>query len=185
MSEAVGAGLPESVVGVDAAEKVGRFKVSVAEVNRLMPNVALKNGPTDTRGRPWRDGTTYVEASFVRDWIASVESRVMGRLPVIERIREGSRLMGLVVSAGHDVVLNGAGSYTYAAAGPEKAGLNDTTSYAEVLWRRYEEGLAALEESFKRWRREFPDDVDDVASVNGLPGSGVFPPPVFRDGMRW
>lgn len=164
------------------------FLVSVRDVVQLVDtlSIAVGNDGQDQHGGRLRAGETYLSEAQVREWIVDVASRVKTRLAKFHRVRPGTTLWLRLSQSGHDVVANGAASYVYAAAAPEKAEQTDTTSYAEVLWRRYLSGLEDLVEAFDVWARENPDDLDpEPGRADRLPGSGRFPRPVFRDDMRW
>lgn len=164
------------------------FAVSVSDVLRLLDtlSVVIVGENKDQHGRPAREGTAYLTDKQVSAWIVDVGSRVTTRLALFHRVRPESRLYKRVSAAGRDIVANGAASYTYAASAPEKAAIVDSTSYAEVLWRRFLTGLDDLEAAFDEWVRQFPDDLEPDASTSAkLPGSGVFRRPAFRDYMTW
>lgn len=164
------------------------FAVSVRDVVQLVNSLSIAIGDTehDQHGKPVRSGTVYLTDKQVQEWIVDVSNRLKTRLSVFHRIRPETRLWQRATTAGHDLVSNGAASYLYAAAAPEKAEMVDTTSYAEVLWRRFLTGLDDLEKALDDWIRENPDDLfPDVGTHNRMPGSGRFPKPVFRDCMMW
>lgn len=180
--------MAEAPEAEDTQPVFSEFLVTVRDVVQLVDTLSVAVGDTgkDQHGARVREGTVYLTDAQVAEWIVDVASRVKTRLASFHRIRPASRLWLRLAQAGHDVVANGAASYVYAAAAPEKAEMVDTTSYAEVLWRRYLTGLDDLEEAFARWCREFPDDLEpEPVNRDRVPGSGRFPRPVFRDDMRW
>lgn len=171
-----------------AEERYSEFGVSVRDVLQLVDTVSVAIGDTgrDQHGKEVRKGTVYLNDRQVQEWITDVANRLKTRLTAFHRIREDSRLYRRVAVAGHDLVANGAASYLYAAAAPEKAEQTDTTSYAEVLWRRFLTGLDELVEAFEDWVKENPDDLEpEPGMLSRLPGSGRFPAPFFRDRMQW
>lgn len=164
------------------------FAVSVRDVVQLVStlSIALEGHDRDTQGRPVRQGEVYLREQQIEEWIVDVAARLTTRLPLLHRVRPNTRLMRMVATAGHDLVANGAASYVYAAAAPEKAEMIDTTSYAEVLWRRFQTGADELEEAFKRWVKDHGDDLEpDADLLSRRPGSGRFPAPRIRDCARW
>lgn len=81
------------------------------------------------------------------------------------------------------VAKNRAASYAEAARHPERAAKADT-SYADVLWRRYELGLADL----VAWWKAHRPTTAGTDPATGTPtghASAMFPPPMYADDMTW
>ncbi|MCQ9384445.1 hypothetical protein [Brevibacterium moorei] len=160
------------------------FGCKVTDVLNLNMTVAVKmrTGETQHGGRI-RDGERYVTEQMVEEWIGQVASRVRARLARFLDLRDTSLIFDSVVASGRDVVANGAGSYLYAAAAPEKAAIADGTAYSEVLWQRYLDGLEALAKALEDWLGDHPED--GGRHSGGRPSGGRFPRPAIRDYMRW
>ena len=78
-----------------------------------------------------------------------------------------------------DVIANGAAWYLVDAAYPARAGINDSSSYGDVLRQRYESGLADLAADIERIIGELAPGELAGATSSGI--SGEFPRPFFRD----
>ncbi|WNO25832.1 hypothetical protein SEA_ALTADENA_10 [Arthrobacter phage Altadena] len=159
--------------------------VNVEAVSALAPHVTIASGtaPSVPADPLYSDrGVHKITAQQVEGWIASVSSRVAGRLWRLSEIPETHPAReGLVVAAA-DLVANGAAAYLVDAAFPAKASPNDQTSYGAVLWNRYEGGLAELE-------ARVVTIIDGLAPGGASAGpatiSAEFPPALFPDTVRW
>lgn len=173
---------------VEPSQVVGSvYGTTVQDVLNLIHTVSVDMGDGYTQhGGRVREGTIYITSTQVEAWIRQVSSRVTTRLKRFYLVSPDVPFYLTVLSSARDVVANGAASYAYAAAAPEKASTADTTSYAEVLWRRYLDGLEVLEEMVDDWVKDnVPGVDDDDKRLGGLPGRGRFPKPRVRDCDRW
>lgn len=80
------------------------------------------------------------------------------------------------------VVANGAASYVEASRHPERAAVSDS-SYQDVLWRRFTEGL----EELVKWLEAALEDDDLDADGDPIAPAprGWFPPPSVTSCTRW
>ncbi|AYD81508.1 hypothetical protein HYP71_gp014 [Arthrobacter phage KBurrousTX] len=159
--------------------------VSVDDVSALAPHIAIASTEAVPPGTPdpfnqstVRKVTNGQVAAFIQDISAMVDLRLHSRHRVTD-----AAFAAKVDTAAADIVTNGAGSYLVAAAFPIKAGVSENTNYSAELWRRYTEGLAALEKALA----DFIKAGDGVTPTPGAAGrvSGYFPPILFRDDMRF
>lgn len=166
------------------------YGANLAGVKALVPEAPVPEalGPGD-RG---------VTAPQVRTWIASLSARVDVRLSGWRRLRTVATAAEIAAGeapprdrlevAAADLVHNGAASYLEAARFPERASKADT-SYAEVLWRRFVDGLDELTawlaaELDNDAGGTQPGDVEPAAGAGGLGYS--FPAASFTpETMRW
>jgi hypothetical protein len=175
-----------------ADEPVAPFGATRAGVTGLVPEARLVPGDALVEGRY---GVTEAQ---VDRWLDELSGDVSVRLDGWERLSNvavvdttGPEPVELIAgdrdrlrawAAG--VIHNGAASYLEAARHPERAAVNDT-SYAAVLWARYEAGLdkvaAWLEE-----RLDAPDAGDTEAPTDDTAGVAYnFPAVLIGDGLRF
>lgn len=162
------------------------FGATLDGVKALIPHAAV----VETLG----PGDRGVTAAQARAWVASLSSAVDLRLtgwnllraaPTAEETAAGQPApQARLKAAAADLVHQGAASYLEAARFPERARPADT-SYAEVLWRRYTEGLEAL----TAWLETELEDTEGGIVEGATAGLGIaysFPEASFTpDAMRW
>lgn len=174
----------------EATDLVPPFGATREGVLALVPEVRLR--AADTEPAPGQYGIT---AAHVDSWIDDLTDSVAMALDGWERLSNvavyGDDNVTVVVLGDRDrlrgsartLIHNGVASYVEAARHPERAAVNDT-SYAEVLWRRYTDGLDRLVLWF-RGRLANPEDGDELGGVaHGGPAFG-FPAPLFGDSLRF
>ena len=171
---------------------VGIYGASVAGVRALVPEARL----LDTL--PTGPGVYGVTFAQVEEWLREVTGVVAIKLDGWERLSTDPTAVVLningapagpsdreqLIAAARTIVHNGAAAYLEAARHPERARPNDS-SYADVLWRRYELGLEQLA-TWLAGRLIRPVAGDDEEQP--LPVSGVlydFPPPLIGDALRF
>lgn len=172
----------------DGALVVGPWRVSVRDVLDLVPTlgVVASREPSVAVGQepdPWAETTSEkrISEDMIVEYVRLVSSRVAARLSRWRAIPEASPFRASLLSAARDSTINGAASYAYAAAAPEKAGLSNTTDYSEVLWQRHLDSLALAREVLDEW----DGGGDDGGRGRRGRLRGSFPEPAFRDDMRW
>lgn len=156
---------------------VGPWGVAVSDVQDLCTDIPIPDMP-DERGPVW---TTNVHVQSVRGFITDVSLLVTGVLGDLPRITDKAR-QEYIQDAAKAVVRNGAASYTEAAAHPTTTDPN-ATDYAQVLWNRYEAGLAALQQVLNGWI--VADTGVTPPTGTGRRALGYFPPPTMLDRRRW
>jgi hypothetical protein len=162
--------------------------VSVDDVSALAPHIVIANDPGPAPepaplGDPYNKSTIRkVTRSQVEAFIGDISAQVDLRLYRRTRIAS-DEFTARVVAAAQDVVTNGAGSYLVSAAFPVKAGVNESTSLSAELWRRYKDGLDALEATIDRFIKAGVDVVPDPNAVGLIRGN--FPAVLFPDDMRF
>ena len=110
-------------------------------------------------------------------WIERVASQTTVTLHRMTRLSERRR--AVFAPAFANAVELGAAAYLVDAAYPQRAGVNDSASYGEVLWTRHRQAVADLAEALES-HLIAPDD-DKKPRYHA--GRGGFPPAVFTD--RW
>lgn len=155
------------------------FGTLVDDVYDLTPEVERVTDPNQS------NLPTPITEDTVGRYITSVSSAVAAGIGPWGTLTGGS--LDAVKAAARTVVANGAASYLQAARYPSRAGVNDS-SYAGVLWQRYESGLAALKAEVARiidaGTGTGPDPEDPLVGSNGGP-FGSFPLTYFADGAQW
>lgn len=138
-------------------------------------------GATEAQVDAWIDELSDTVAMTLDGWERLSDTTIYaddGTTVVV--LGDRTRLIG----AARTIVHNGAASYLEAARHPERATPNDT-SYAQVLWTRYEAGLERLVLWLTK-RLATPDAGDTGAAEPALGGGiGAFPAPTFGDDVRW
>ena len=112
----------------------------------------------------------------VETWIGRVAAWVSTRLYRRHRLRPARRAEFEQAMA--TAVEVGAAAYLVDAAYPQRTGVQDQASYGQVLWNRYRQALADLEEALGDQLRD-PDDDNGAGSLAG--GADGFPPAIFTD----
>lgn len=187
--------MEETVHDVDVVEDPNHpdrtWGVAVVDVLDLVPTVGVlpQREPSIVENQspdPWSARTPEkgISEAMVERYIALVGSRVSARLVRAEAVPATSPFAESLRQAAADSVTNGAASYVYAAAAPEKAGLSDTTAYSEVLWRRHLDSLELAATALAEWIDSDEGGEDDGSHRRGKP-SGSFPPARFHDDQRW
>lgn len=174
----------------DGAPVVAPWGVSVRDVLDLVPTLGVvpSREPSVVTGQepdPWAETTAEkrISEDMVLEYVRLVSSRVLARLHRWTAIPEASPFRESLLTAARDSTINGAASYAYAAAAPEKAGLSQTSSYSEVLWQRHLDSLALAADALKGWEDDGGDDGGAGARRSSIRSS--FPCPAFRDEMRF
>jgi hypothetical protein len=148
-------------------EPVAPFDATVAGVIALLPQASFPD--------VLAVGQKAVTKTDIYGYVEDVTGQVRLRIADYTRLKE--ELQPIVTAAARDIVHNGAGAYTQDARFPEKSG-KTRDSYAEVLWTRYQEGLAQLEKQVAAWLR----DEDKATPDGGGSGPGwCFPPPAITE----
>ncbi|ASR78041.1 hypothetical protein SEA_TIMINATOR_11 [Arthrobacter phage Timinator] len=165
-----------------------KWGATVDEVSALVPHIGLYDNSTQPQ-TPVDDvfGETAagkVSRSDVEQFITDVAGRVSLRVHRMSRLLPESEPRSVIAQACHDLTVTGAASYLVAAAFPSQAGINDQTSHAGLLWKRFEDGLDDLVAMLDGVIDEADDTVvlpkplRSAASVSS-------PPPMFPDEQRW
>jgi hypothetical protein len=148
------------------------FGATVTGVAALVPSAPIRDQiPAGQKG---------ITTAQVETWLDELSNTVDLRLAGRERLRDEARKTALV-DAARGVVCNGVASYVEAARFAERAAVADT-SYAEVLWRRYQSGLVELVALLTGW---LDDEDDAVPEPGGGSPAWSFPETAFPDGMRF
>lgn len=168
------------------ADPTPPFGASVDGVQGLVPEARLLEQPPAS---PTSRGVTRGQ---VEGWLEELTGVVELRLDGWRGLR--AEASPEEVAAGVDAprvrlvrwaraaIQTAAASYVEAARFPERASKADT-SYAEVLWRRYESLIADL----ATWLTDALEDGTPGGDVTGTGGAaGSFPPASFTpDTLRW
>ena len=173
----------------DGNRVIGPWNVRVRDVLDLVPTLGIvpTREPAVASGQepdPWAEQTPEkrISEDMVVEYVRLVSSRVTARLLRWSSIPESSPFRESLLRAARDSTINGAASYTYAAAAPEKAGLSQTTDYSEVLWQRHLDSLDLAAAALDEWG----DGGDDgTGSRRRGRVRGCFPEPAFPDDLRW
>lgn len=164
----------------DRRAPVAPWGVTVVDVAVLTTDVTILDAvPTGVKP----NSTVNITVGTVRAWIDEVSQLVSGSLGQYERIIDLDRRR-IIEKAAKTVVVNGVGSYVEGAAHPTTATPN-TTSYAQVLWARYKDGLLSLMGLIDRWVSAGGDGIGPVDTVTSGPAAWYFPPPMVRDWMNF
>lgn len=170
-----------------ADDPVPPFGATRAGVTALVPEAQVV-----AELAPGRRGVTEAQLDA---WLAELSGRVARALDGWETLPDepdpaeteaGETLSDReeLILAARGVVHNGAASYLEAARHPEQAG-KATTTYAAVLWQRFEDGLAELVD-WLAIRLERGDPADTGDGLVGAPGLAyAFPDPTFTAGLRF
>ena len=155
------------------------FGCDVDDVLRLLPGVTVVDGPVVGPSNPRYAGQgRVVSREDVEGFIVQVASRVSARLWRFDRtpevFRENVRVMA------RDLVANGAASYVQAAVFPGSTSPNDGSSYAAVLWARFQTDL-------DRVVATVDEIIDDGQTGEPAVGRVAWsaPAPFFSDEMRF
>lgn len=163
--------------------------VTVSDVLALAPHLSIKEGDGhviaqdpeySTRGRV----TTQDD---VHGFIVDVGARVTARVTALG-LQQHADVVGGVAA---DAVKNGAAAYLVDAVYPARSGVNDLTSYGQVLWARYREALEEIGELAAALRaRGALAEGGGGALSTALQPSGEFPAPSILDaptgrGAQW
>lgn len=160
------------------AEPTSAWGVTVAEVAALASHADITAGTTaDPEFGAAND--RRVKTQDVTRWIESVEATV--DLKLRKRTALAADAQERLKAAAKTVVLNGAAAYLVDAAYPARAGVGDNSSYGNVLWNRYNTGLAELVELVEEWAAQGGDD----NASSALPIKSFFPSTRFTDDMKW
>ena len=157
--------------------------VSVVDVLALAPHAAVRDD-RDNRVRnlgnvEFTDTTRKaVFWSQVEQFIRDVAARTGGIAARVSALADEPSRVALTGSI-RDAVVNGAASYLVAASFAAQASTNNNTSYSQVLWDRYQSGVALVEASLTELTTP-----GAVGAVGGVV-SGEFPEPMFPDGGVW
>ncbi|ALY09340.1 hypothetical protein FDH48_gp10 [Arthrobacter phage Jawnski] len=165
-----------------------KWGVTVDEVSALAPHIGLYSSTTEPE-TPVDDvfGETAkgkVSRDDVEKFIVDVAGRVSVRLWQLARLVPDTEPRNVFAQACHDLTVTGAAHYLVAAAFPSNAGVNDDSSLAGLLWKRFEDGLDDLAAQLAA----IIDDGDDTVVLPRVPKAvvtGTFPAPMFPDGLRW
>lgn len=164
--------------------------VSLGDVVRLAPQVSVLDGDA-TGGTPPRDaeyGTPerVITSDDVLRYVRDVAARVTARVVALQLDAAG--LGDALTAVAADAVKNGAAAYLVDAAFPARSGVNDLSSYGQVLWARYREALDELQALADMVKARGGAVGEDGQPAPILPASSAFPPTVFpdaQDGGRW
>lgn len=168
----------------DTATPRAPFGATVAGVTALVPTARLTDTPVPAPGPGERVAVTV---SQVEAWLDQLSGRVAMRLDGWQRLPttivepETTSDRDQLVAFARDLVQTGAAHYLEAARFPERVS-PAATSYADVLWARFLEGLTEL----TGWlERRLADGVlaEDPAEVAASAPAASFPAPLFLDGF--
>ena len=154
---------------------IGMFGCTVESVYALAPEAERVTDGNNSRM------PTPITEDTVAGWITDIDAEVAGALVRINLIGVGPNLTTLQTAA-RTVVANGAASYLEAARYPTRSSLNDTT-YAGVLWGRYQAGVTALVSQLNAVIVDAGSDVGTTGAESGP--FGVFPCTYFTDDEEW
>jgi hypothetical protein len=153
------------------SDPIEPFGASVSGVSALVPAAPVLDAL-----QPGQKGVTAAQVAL---WVEELSEAVDLRLAGRERLRNEARLASLLKAA-RGVIHNGAASYLESARFAERAAVADTT-YGEVLWKRYTDGLRELVDMLTAW---LSDQDDSTPEANNAP-AWSFPETSFPDGMRF
>ena len=159
------------------------WAVSAEEIRALAAQIA----PVDSDpiyGQQERR-TRVISDDDIARWVDEVGAVVDVKLHARSRLSGKNRAR--VDKAAGSIVRVGAAAYLVDAAAPTRAGVNDNSSYGNVLWTRYRTELEELVEQVDDWIRHGggSDDDEDPAGQLNRGGAGHFQRPIFRDHRRW
>lgn len=143
---------------------VADYSATVDGVRALLPDVVI-----DEDSKPSEEQ--------VGEWVLDYTATVAGRIGSLDAITDED-VVADVERRARNLVHLAAGAQTEDAVHPSGASTTES-SYGEVLWERYKEGLEQL--------------ATDVAVIIGQSSSspnrdrprGVYPPTSFPDRVRW
>lgn len=169
--------------------EVTTWGATVDEVSAVAPHIGLITSSTEPAGPVddvFGESTTgKITRAQVQSWIEDIAARIELRLSKLSRIVVDSPARSVLTRACHDLTVTGAASYLVAAAFPSNAGINGDSSYAGLLWARFESGLDDLAAQLDA----IIDDGDTAVVLPKVVRSGMavgnFPAPLFTDGQRW
>lgn len=157
--------------------------VTVQQVERLAPHITVYTGdvpdtPDNVYGKTQRRITHADVAGWIEEVGSTVDIRLIRRATLTPSAQE--RIAGLAKAA----TAVGAGSYLVAAGMPNKAGVNENSSYSAELWKRYEtmvdSAVAAIDSLLDN-----PNDAgEENVHLGGKVGAS-FPPVTIGDYGGW
>ena len=153
------------------AATYGVFATTVEAVYALAPEAERITDPADSRM------PTPITEATVAGWILDLSAQLAGAALRLNLVDPGPVLDDLHASA-RATVACGAASYLEAARYPTRAGLNDS-SYAGVLWARYQQGTAALVVQLDAAIMDAGPEIEHVGPESGP--FGRFPDPFWAD----
>jgi hypothetical protein len=155
--------------------------VTVEEIGALTPHITIYAQDVNDPAGDLRFGASQrrITRAEVERWIADVSAMVDMRL--YRRTELAQEAQDRIASAAKAIVVNGVGSYLVAAAMPNKAGINENSSYSAELWRRYQLGLEELVTSIDGW---LDKPVAPEGSTRGQ-AAAAFPPVRIGDIGGW
>lgn len=143
------------------------FDVQPGDVAALVPEATIP----DTLA-PGQRGVTL---GHVTNWILRLSAVAELRLHGWDALPDAKAQR--VKTAARIAVADGVAGMLEAARAPERAGLADT-SYAAVLWARWQAGIDTLARQVTGWLADTP------ATSHAQPAA-AFPPPTVLDTPRW
>lgn len=156
--------------------------VTVEEIGALTPHITIYAQDINDPAGDLRFGASQrrILRSEVEQWITDVSAMVDMRL--FRRTSLPLDAQTRIAGAAKAIVVNGVGSYLVAAAMPNKAGINENSSYSAELWRRYQLGLEELVTTIDGWL-----DVPPPPEGSGPRGqaAAAFPPVRIGDVGGW
>lgn len=164
---------------VEGSESV--WGVTVEEIGALTPHITIYDQDVNDPAGDLRFGASQrrILRTEVEQWIADVSAMVDMRL--FRRVSLPIETQARIASAAKAVVVNGVGSYLVAAAMPNKAGINENSSYSAELWRRYQLGLEELATTIDGW---LDAPVNPPGQARGE-AAAAFPPVRIGDIGGW
>jgi hypothetical protein len=164
---------------VEGSESV--WGVTVEEIGALTPHITIYDQDVTDPAGDLRFGASQrrILRAEVEQWIADVSAMVDMRL--FRRTSLPLEAQTRISAAAKAVVVNGVGSYLVAAAMPNKAGINENSSYSAELWRRYQLGLEELVGTIDGW---LVSPVDPPGQSKGQ-AAAAFPPVRIGDVGGW
>lgn len=156
------------------------FGVTVRNVQTLLPNASLDDDTIPARLRP--GAALGITTASVTLWIGWVAGDVGAAITGWERINDPTHV-GVLTRSAKATIINGAAAYWERARTSQRTG--GPSTYYDDLWARYQLALKALALQVAEW---LDDGGGGVAPDPGAVGSGpvgVFPYPVFGDGVPW
>lgn len=160
----------------DRRAPVAPWGVTVMDVAVLTTDVTILDAvPVGVKPM----STVNITVGTVRAWIDEVSQLVSGSLGEFARIIDPDR-QRIIEKAAKTVVVNGVGSYVEGAAHPTTATPN-TTSYAQVLWARYKDGLLSLIGLIGQWISMGGPGVEPIDNATSGVAGSYFPFPQILD----
>lgn len=156
------------------------FGCTVDDVLRLLPGITVTDTPAEGPSNPryMGQGRTVTRAD-VEGFIVQVATRVSARL--WRFALTPSQFRENITTMARDLVANGAASYVHAAVFPGSTSPNDGSSYAAVLWSRFQTDLDRVSDTVDKI---IDEDQTDGATVVGRVAWSA-PAPFFGDEMRF